>query len=178
MWSLDESAYCTLLWEIRMAQISYGAVSLEEDTEATPLLPSEVSGEATRLQLPRNICENAASQPASWAGPAAESWDALGARNHSWYSSLILILDSLSLYPNSGYLKLFLCIFRKRSSKLSCLEGQVTRLRTVFVSGNARVWLEVGPWQRAEQPGTKWVFVMCESLDHRSYFIYKEQVGK
>lgn len=43
-------------------QLSCGAVSLGEDAEAPSLLPSEVSGEATPLQLPRNIHENAASQ--------------------------------------------------------------------------------------------------------------------
>lgn len=43
-------------------QLSCGAVSFGEDAEAPSLLPSEVSGEATPLQLPRNIHENAASQ--------------------------------------------------------------------------------------------------------------------
>lgn len=43
-------------------QISCGAVSFREDAEAPSLLPSEVSGEVTPLQLPRNVHENAASQ--------------------------------------------------------------------------------------------------------------------
>lgn len=43
IWSLDESAPCSLPGENRTAEISRGAVSLERDTEATPLLPSEVS---------------------------------------------------------------------------------------------------------------------------------------
>lgn len=43
VWSLDESAPCSLPGENRTAEISRGAVSLKRDTEATPLLPSEVS---------------------------------------------------------------------------------------------------------------------------------------
>lgn len=82
MWSLDESVHCSLPWEIRTAQISCGAGSVEEDTEATPLLPSEVSSEVSLLKLPSNFCEDTELQPASWAGPAVKGWDALGDKNH------------------------------------------------------------------------------------------------
>lgn len=82
VWSLDESLHCSPPWEIRTAQIECGTVSLEEGTEGTPLLPSEVSREGSLLKLPSNICEDTELQPASWAGPAAKGWDALGARNH------------------------------------------------------------------------------------------------
>lgn len=82
MWSLDESVHCSLPWEIRTAQISCGAVSMEEDTEATPLLPSEVSSEVSLWKLPSNICEDTELQPARWAGPAAKGWHALGDRIH------------------------------------------------------------------------------------------------
>lgn len=39
----------------------------EENTEATPLLLSEVSSEVSLLKLPSNICEDTELQPASWA---------------------------------------------------------------------------------------------------------------
>lgn len=55
-------SHCSLPQEVRLVQISCGAVSFREDAEAPSLLPSEVSGEVTPLQLPRNVHENAALQ--------------------------------------------------------------------------------------------------------------------